>query len=253
MSYKLDAACFCSIGKVRKNNEDNFYFNGYCLKQDNHGLKEPIIMSKRLSTTCGVAIFDGMGGENFGEVASFAAADCMGRTKRRRKEFLIPDEQYYNDLCLRINQSVLDKQSELLTRRMGSTLVALFFSRDSVTVCNLGDSRAYRLRDGELRQVSVDHVEMRRGNDIRKPHLTQHLGIGPDDFIIEPYISKEELKRGDQYLLCSDGVTDMLGDEEISEIMKECSSAKESALKLVEAALERGGKDNTTVIICRIL
>ena len=252
MAYILDAACLCNTGKVRKNNEDNFFFDGRCLEAENNGLRHPVMMTSSLRREVCLAIFDGMGGENFGEYASFAAADCMQYITRKLKDYFIPERKYLNRMCLTINEAVVSKQQEFCTDRMGTTMVALYFSHGYVYVCNLGDSRAYRLRDGEFLQLSVDHVEKREGQQKKKAPLTQHLGIDPENFLIEPYIAKGELMRGDQYLLCSDGLTDMLTNFEIDEILSNSASAEESTQKLVDAALEKGGKDNVTVIVCRI-
>ena len=95
-------------------------------------------------------------------------------------------------------------------------------------------------------------MEKRDGKSTKKAPLTQHLGINPEDFLIEPYIAKGELKRGDQYLLCSDGLTDMLTNLEIDEIMSSTDTAGDCVQKLIDAALEKGGKDNVTAIVCRI-
>ena len=86
----------------------------------------------------------------------------------------------------------------------------------------------------------------------KKTPLTQHLGINPEDFLIEPYIAKGELKAGDVYLLCSDGLTDMLSNLEIDEILSAGASPEEDVRRLVDAALEKGGKDNVTAIVCRV-
>ena len=252
MPYILEAACLCSTGKVRKNNEDNFFFDGRCLEADNNGLKHPVTMTKPLCRELCIAVFDGMGGENWGECASFAAADCMQYTTRKLKDYFIPERKFLNGMCMRINDAVVARQQELHTERMGSTMVALYFSYDHVYICNLGDSRAYRLRDGEFLQLSVDHLEKREGQTKKKAPLTQHLGISPEDFLIEPYIAKGELRRGDQYLLCSDGLTDMLTNFEIDEILSDTATAEECVQELVDAALEKGGKDNITAIVCRI-
>lgn len=84
MSYMLDAACLCNTGKVRKNNEDNFFFDNRCLEVNNTGLKHPVSMAKPLRRELCVAVFDGMGGENFGEYASSAAAECMQHMTRKQ-------------------------------------------------------------------------------------------------------------------------------------------------------------------------
>ncbi|MBR2583737.1 MAG: serine/threonine-protein phosphatase [Oscillospiraceae bacterium] len=252
MRFTLDAACLCHTGRVRKNNEDNFFFDGRCMEADNNGLKHPVTMTKTLRKEVCVAVFDGMGGENFGELASFAAADCMQNTTRRLMDYFIPERRFLQDMCRKINEAVLAKQKELCTEHMGSTMVALYFSHDYVYVCNLGDSRAYRLRDGEFLQLSEDHVEKREDQPKKKTPLTQHLGINPEDFLIEPYIAKGELKAGDVYLLCSDGLTDMLSNLEIDEILSAGASPEEDVRRLVDAALEKGGKDNVTAIVCRV-
>lgn len=253
MPFILEAACLCNTGKVRKNNEDNFFFDNRCLEEENSGLKNPVFMTKVLKRELCVAIFDGMGGENFGEQASFAAASAMQSMTRSLTDYFIPARKFLKNMCLKINDAVVEKAQELCTERMGSTLVALYFAYNYVYVCNLGDSRAYRLRDGELLQLSQDHVEKREGRSIRKAPLTQHLGIDPEDFLIEPYIAKGELKHGDKYLLCSDGLTDMLTNLEIDEIMSSTESAEDCVQELIDSALEKGGKDNVTAIVCRIL
>lgn len=253
MPFILEAACLCNTGKVRKNNEDNFFFDNRCLEEENSGLKNPVFMTKVLKRELCVAIFDGMGGESFGEQASFAAASAMQSMTRSLTDYFIPARKFLKNMCLKINDAVVDKAQELCTERMGSTLVALYFSYNYVYVCNLGDSRAYRLRDGEFLQLSQDHVEKREGRSIRKAPLTQHLGIDPEDFLIEPYIAKGELKHGDKYLLCSDGLTDMLTNLEIDEIMSSMESTEGCVQKLIDSALEKGGKDNVTAIVCRVL
>ena len=252
MAYKLDAACLCNTGRVRKNNEDNFYFDGKRMEAENNGLPNPLVMTKNINQGVCVAVFDGMGGENFGEFASFAAADCMQSMMVKLQSSLPPDSKSLNKICLAINDAVVARQRELCTERMGSTLVGFYFSRSSVYTYNLGDSRAYRLRGGQFVQLSEDHVERREGKSTRKAPLTQHLGIDPEEYLIEPYIVKDQLQAGDQYLLCSDGLTDMLDDGEIAAIMTQAPSADIGARMLVNAALEHGGRDNVTVILCRI-
>jgi protein phosphatase len=156
-------------------------------------------------------------------------------------------------MITQLNDAVVQVQREMLTDHIGTTMVSLYFSGRYVYVCNIGDSRAYRLRDGEFLQLSVDHVEKYPGRDVKKAPLTQYLGFGSDEIQLEPYIAKGELKRGDMYLLCSDGLTDMLTNFEISDIMLRSTDADSCVRELVQAALEHGGRDNITVIICRII
>lgn len=177
----------------------------------------------------------------------------MQYTTRRLEDYLIPERRFLNNICMKINDAVVAKQQDLCTERMGSTMVALYFSAGYVYVCNLGDSRAYRLRDGEFLQLSVDHLEKRNGQTKEKAPLTQHLGINPEDFLIEPYIAKGKLKHGDKYLLCSDGLTDMLTNFDIADIISNIDSPGECVQRLIDSAMAKGGKDNITAIMCRIL
>ena len=251
MGFRYEASCGCNIGKIRKNNEDNFFFDKKFLEQDNTGLCEVAYVDGRLKRGTCVAIFDGMGGENFGEAAAFAAAKAMQNTKIRPIDYFIQKRKYLERLAFSLNDAVLQSMRALYTERMGTTMVALYFSSRAVYVCNIGDSRAYRLRNGEFLQLSQDHVEKRP--DKKKTPLTQHLGIDPEYMLIEPYIAKGDLQKGDQYLLCSDGLTDMLTDFEISGIMTNSENVESCAQELIQAALEHGGRDNITVIVYRIV
>ena len=109
MPYTLDAACLCDTGKIRTNNEDNFFFDGRCLEEENIGLMHPILMTKPLYGETIVAIFDGMGGESYGECASFAAAEYMKKMTHRLKDFFIPERERLNRMCAQINEAVVAK------------------------------------------------------------------------------------------------------------------------------------------------
>ncbi len=252
MKLTIEAACGCNKGKIRSKNEDNFYFDGKCLELNNEGLRSPACYEEPIRNGLCMAIFDGMGGEHFGDVASFTAAQKMLQTERSLADFIIPEKQYLERLTQQINNAVVAAAEERGTDRMGSTLAALYFSGKNVYSCNLGDSRAYRLRSGEFLQISHDHVSTRPMGEGKKAPLTQHLGIDPDDMLIEPYIAKGKVCPGDQYLLCSDGLTDMLTNFEICDIMLTSEDAESCADRLIYSALEHGGRDNITVIVCKI-
>ena len=194
-----------------------------------------------------------MGGENFGEMAAFAAARQLQKAERKLANFFAPKEKNLEKLIQQLNAAVVNAQKEMCTERMGTTMVSLCFSGSFVYVCNVGVSRAYRLRDGALVQLSIDHVEKRPGRENKKAPLTQHLGFGNEDIQIEPYIAKEQIKQGDLYLLCSDGLTDMLTNFEISDIMLNCADAESCVEALIQSALDHGGRDNITVIVCRLI
>ena len=245
MTYTYDAACWCVTGKIRKKNEDNFFFDGRSLDVENNGLKHPVSCADR---ACSDSLV--IGGESYGEVASFTAVACMKEAVRGFGDVIIPESKRLLELCGRMNDAVVKKQQELLTEHMGSTMVALLFNESYVYSCNLGDSRAYRLRSGEFLLLTEDHVERRRGSSTKKAPLTQHLGISPEELQLEPYIAKGRLEDGDKYLLCSDGLTDMLSNLEIAEIMTRFSDPEQCVIALIEAAMEKGGRDNATAVVC---
>lgn len=251
MTAFLRGACGCNTGRVRRNNEDNFLFGAACMRSDNQGLPQIRVDESPSVARRFAAIFDGMGGENFGELASFAAANAMRKDLPRLEESGNSVEDDFDGLCQKLNGEVVSAANELLTTHMGTTMVAFCFTGDTAYACNLGDSRAYVLRDGQLVQMSEDHVEA-RGSGKKSP-LTQHLGIDPEELLLEPHISSCRIKELDQYLLCSDGLTDMLSDEEIAGIMTASAAPEECVRDLIDAALKNGGRDNVTVIVYKAM
>lgn len=252
MRFTIEAACGCHMGNIRKTNEDNFYFDGNCLPADHVGLDSPLSFQRPLKNGLYLAVLDGMGGENFGELASFAAAEKLQQSRRSLSDLFTSQKQYLLQLTQQLNDAVVQQKQQMCTDRMGTTLVALSFTSQYAYVCNVGDSRAYRLRDGEFQQISRDHTEKRPGREGRKAPLTQYLGIDPEDMQLEPYVAKGALAAGDIYLLCSDGLTDMLTNFEISDILMQNADAESCVQTLIRSALSHGGRDNVTVIVCKV-
>ncbi len=252
MRFFMDAACCCNIGNIRNKNQDNFYFDKKCLEPENRGLHNPVLFSDYVENGLCFAIFDGMGGEKYGEIAAYTAAKEMLSVSRAVSDYFIPVKKYLLRLTSQLNNAVVAAQKELHTDKCGTTMAALYFSSGYVYTCNVGDSRTYRLRNGEFLQMSVDHVEKLPLVDHKKPPLTQYLGLDPEDVEIEPYIAKGKMEAGDRYLLCSDGLTDMLSNVEISGIMNQRKSPGDTVAALLDAALERGGRDNITIIMCEV-
>ncbi len=252
MGFKIDAACLCSPGIVRKKNEDNFFFNGQYLELNNDGLNKTIHMTAPARRGLCFAIFDGIGGEVFGEYASLSASKAVKEMSSKRLYCLLSPEQYLVKLCKQANHAVVEKQKELCTERMGSTMAALCFSRKKAFICSVGDSRIYLLHKEKLTQLTEDHVvpAFRQG---KKGPLTQYLGVDPEEILIMPCFVQKELLHGDCYLICSDGLTDMLSNKEISNLLDETSTTEENVKRLMDTALATGGKDNITIIICRVV
>jgi protein phosphatase len=129
-------------------------------------------------------------------------------------------------------------------------MAMLLFTPESMFACNLGDSRIYRHFQGKLQQISTDHVIS--GKMLGKAPLTQYLGFQEENMALEPSIVEIGYQTGSSYLICSDGVTDMLSDEEIQEILSKTGTAEEKVEELLEMALSRGGRDNVTMILAQI-
>lgn len=244
MAWLIRAACCCSRGKIRARNEDNFFFDGTFLPEENNGLEKTLVLNGLLKKDRVLAVFDGMGGERYGHSAAYAAASGMNAHKAKEPE----------ELIRQLNLQVFEKAQSLFTSRMGCTAAMLLFRNDRLTICNLGDSRIYRLRDGKLDQVSQDHTDealLRQRGLSSKPRLTQHLGIDPEELYLVPHVIDDTLWFGDRYLICSDGLTDMVSLEQIAALLQKGSAAT-AAQALTQAALDGGGKDNITVIVCCI-
>lgn len=252
MIFQLSAACGCNMGRVRKNNEDNFYFDGKSLPEENKGLGGCIAKKVVLENDAFFAVFDGMGGEEYGEKASFAAAEISKEKAIRNSRYTTGSRAFLQQLCDEMNHSVCKCQKELHVSRMGTTAAMLLFVPDEVYACNLGDSRIYRLRDDEFSQLSVDDVEHIPESVHRKAALTQFLGVPEDELSLEPHIVKCELKRGDVYLICSDGLTDIVLNLDICMILRQHISVRQSVHHLISEALKNGGRDNITAVVIRI-
>ena len=254
MMFQLSAACGCSVGKVRKNNEDNFSLNGRSLAANNSGLKVAVTAKYLLDTEKCFAVFDGMGGEEAGEIASFTAAQTLKKSLSALQEYVQSPSAFLKQACEGMNLAVCQEMDKLPFGRMGTTAAMLYFTTDEVYSCNLGDSRIYRLRDQEFMQLSTDDSEHQPDHLLhKKAPLTQFLGVYPDELRLVPHIAKGNLQRDDIYLICSDGLTDMLTNIEICTCLKQHASMKQGVEHLIGEALNKGGKDNVTVLLIKVI
>lgn len=244
------------IGKVRDKNQDNYYCNGVIPDTENSGYRFGGSFSGDSPALFGV--FDGMGGHLHGERASLyavQACDALFSQYNGGNPFGV-----MNDICFSSNNRICEEMENVVKGRMGSTASMLLFENGEMFICNLGDSPIYLFRGGVMRQVSFEHTERHNyeqifGNDYNKKkkfRLTQHLGIFPNEMELSPYNSREPLEPGDRFLICSDGVTDMVSAEEINSIVCGEKTVEKAAEKLLKTALDNGGKDNTTIIMGEI-
>lgn len=252
--HKFISACGCNIGRIRSNNEDNFCFNGFVLSAENCGLRDVLFASGTLDKPFCIGVFDGMGGEAFGEEASYIAANVL---KEKYTNCIGAPTKVLLDTCNEANEQICAEARKRAVGVIGSTMTALWLEGNEAVLLNLGDSKAFLLRDGSLNQISVEHTDRSRlealGITMRKPRLTQHLGIDPSEMILEPAIWQESLNSEDYFLLCSDGLTDMVFESKIADILLNQKEPSDCVRQLINTAIEQGGKDNITVIVCRIL
>ena len=258
----IDAACCCSKGRVRAVNEDNYYFDGRYASSGGAGYEGILRTSIRmpdLSAQKGrlFAVFDGLGGSDYGDAASYASAVAASDYLNVRGNMDVSDIRSSLDALYRhMDRAVSRKAKALGTGDMGSTAVSAYFFADHVWCSNAGDSRCYLFRDGELSLLSKAHTGeeflMMFGLGGSKPPLTQYLGAGSVSRPLVPSHNDAAVQRGDLYLLCSDGLTDMLSDHRIEKILNASRDPEEAAGILAEAANERGGRDNFTVIVMQV-
>lgn len=250
-----EAACISGKGRIREKNEDNFFFAGRIREKESETLETTFLQQGEKIQGNLFAVFDGLGGEESGEIASRIAADSLVRETNAFKKTDTAGsspEVFLENAILHMNYAVCEMAKSRF-RGMGTTAVLVCFYRGMVYFCNVGDSRAYYMHGNRLVKLSEDHTDARfmaeRKILSRKPRLMQYIGIDPEEMMIEPYLIKTGQCEEDQYLLCSDGLTDMLSEKEIEDILREKIPAVQCVSRLMEAALARGGKDNITAIL----
>lgn len=252
MAYQIEYAYTCHIGKIRNNNEDNFWCCGDSLEAQNQGMSHIRSGYMKQSEYPLLAVFDGMGGESCGEMAAFLAAEACGQHFKTAKDGIRNDpEEFLNEICESMNQAICDYGRTNKINSMGTTAALLAFAEDAVYSCNLGDSRIYKSDREKFYQISQDHVLGR--SLFGKAPLTQYLGMEEENLQLEPSISRQEIKIGERFLLCSDGITDMLSDGEIADILSRDIPVAKTVEILVDRALKKGGRDNITVVLCEIM
>jgi protein phosphatase len=232
-SQQLEVGQFSHPGRKRSNNED---WLGTFQPED----------ARRLSTKGSLfLVADGMGGHKSGELASRRAVDHVVRVYM---------DDPTPDVAASLQHAVKSANATLYTttqgqsdrRRSGTTLVAAVVRHDRLWIANVGDSRAYLLRNRELSQISQDHSWAAAGAEgVGRHVITRALGLRPE---VEVDIYKHRLQSGDRILLCSDGLTTPVPEAEILAIARRHPS-QAAAERLVEKANERGGPDNVSVIL----
>lgn len=240
---------FCSQtdrGRVRGNNEDAVAFDQ--------------------ATGIGV-LADGMGGYNAGEVASGMATSIIVGELRQWLIEMGPvahprDIRPVMELCIEhANRAILEAaQTEAQFAGMGTTLVVAVFQSHRLLLGHIGDSRCYRFRRGHLQQLTKDHSLLQEQLDAglltprqaaasaQRNLLTRALGV---ETLMLPEVNEYEVAPGDVYLLCSDGLHDMLRGPDIAKILALNVPLEQQAQRLTDAANAQGGRDNITVMLAK--
>ncbi len=228
-SFKTDT------GRQRTTNEDSYFARG------------PLY-----------AVADGMGGAQAGEVASRIAAEAFEPAERGTE----PPEAFLRSVVQSANSQIHSlSQHDASRSGMGTTLTAALVEGDEISIGHVGDSRAYRFRDGELKLLTSDHSlveELRRQGRLTEEEAETHpqrsiitRALGPEEEVDVDTLTVSG-RPGDIYLICSDGLTTMVKDVKVREILAESSTLDEATTWLVNEANEAGGRDNITVVAFKL-
>jgi protein phosphatase len=251
---KLQCVGHTDTGRVREHNEDTIAFDG------DIGL---------------LVLADGMGGYNAGEVASGIAVKTIVHLVREavaREDLRKPDAVtglsrasiILRDAIQRANKIIYQTaRTQPQCEGMGTTVVGILFFDNSASVAHVGDSRAYRQRHNSLEQITIDHSLLQELVDrgyytaeeaqhaANKNYVTRALGVEP---VVEVEVREHAVQKGDVYLLCSDGLSDMLEDDDIELTVNTFGMNLDAVGKhLVQQANDAGGKDNISVVMSQVL
>jgi PPM family protein phosphatase len=231
-----DSAGRTDPGRKRRRNEDAFV------------LEPPLF-----------AVADGMGGAQAGEVASRLAAAAF--REFHEADELAPDERL-RALVQEANRRIYDRaRTDTGATGMGTTLTAALLEDGQVTIGHVGDSRAYRLREGQLEQLTEDHslvADLMRSGRLtpeeaethpQRSVITRALGPEPD---VQVDVQSYQARGGDLFMVCSDGLTSMVPEARVTEILEGAGSLDRAGRELIGAANDAGGRDNITVILFRL-
>lgn len=240
MTLALHYALRSDVGLLREGNEDSAYAGPRLL-----------------------AIADGMGGHAAGEVASAVAISAIAPLDRQN----LTDAEEMLDALAAAVASARDtlhdmSESDPAVEGMGTTLTALLWAGATVAVCHIGDSRAYLLRDGDLYQITRDHTLIQSLVDegrlspaaaANHPQRSLIMRALQGSTEADPDLAMHEAILGDRYLLCSDGLTDVVGDEALYEVLSTVGEADEAVRHLIALAIRNGGPDNITCIVADVV
>jgi PPM family protein phosphatase len=269
---QVDLGALSHPGKVRDNNEDCYLVSTFerALRPLLTNVPESSLPSRLSDAGYGLLVADGIGGHAAGEVASRLAATILVDLALCTPDWVMRlDEDEQERVVQRFAWRYREIDSALKAigkaepslAGMGTTLTVACSFGDDLLVAHVGDSRAYLFHAGRLRQLTRDHTYAQALADggLIAPeavatHRLRHIltrALGTMESPVQADIQFVQLGDGDQVLVCTDGLTDLVDDDAIAAILTGGGTAQEACAALVDAALERGGKDNVTVALAR--
>jgi len=269
----FDVAGSSDIGQKRSENQDHFLIASLRRQML---VEQTDVPGKQQEELYGcqegrlLVVADGMGGHHGGEQASRTAVESCAQYVLDMMQWFLKlapgnEEDFEEELsdCLKSVQRKIWKQGGSNIGRMGTTVTMAYLIWPRMFVVHAGDSRCYLLRGGELKQLTTDHTIAQQ--------LVDSGGMTPDDAAlsnwrhvlwncvgggdeqVRPEAVRCQLKHDDVIVLCSDGLTGMIDDSDIASIIDKSSSSKDATGRLIDAANKAGGKDNISVVVCRIV
>jgi PPM family protein phosphatase len=208
-------------------------------------------------------VADGMGGHAGGQEASQLATEAIQTYLEKHWQSAVAPEELLEQALLEANQAILqDQQSHPERSDMGTTAVVVMFRQDQPWLAHVGDSRLYRFRNSHLQQITEDHTWVARA--MKAGDLTpEQARMHPWRHVLSQCLGRKDLPKvevqpidiqpGDRLLLCTDGLTEELSDDLIQSSLQASLKGEETAAHLIEAAKEKGGRDNITVVIVEVL
>lgn len=267
---RVDVAAQSDTGKVRETNQDHYLVAraGRHLDTLLTNLPEGALPARFEETAHVAVVADGMGGHAGGELASRMAITTLVNIAVHVPDWILRlDEEstqrvmqraarYYREVNARLVEKA---RLEPNLRGMGTTMTGAYSIGDQLFIVHVGDSRAYLYRDGILRCLTRDqtHAQMLADAGIIEPdalatHRLRHVltnALGGEETSGKAEIYRTRLSDGDRLLLCSDGLHDMMGEEEIAAVLKSETNSAAACRALVDGALTNGGRDNVTVVV----
>lgn len=271
-SAAVELAALSHPGKVRANNEDSFLITrfGRTLQTVVTNLPDGYVPDQHAVTGYAMIVADGMGGAAAGKVASRTAIKTLVKLAIQTPDWVMRiDEDSAKEILQRAERRFRLLKVALVNRAkadpsllgMGTTMTLAGTIGWDCAIAHVGDSRAYLLRKGELHQLTRDQTMAQtlvdagviKAEDVAK-HPLRHVltgAIGTEGGKLKAELHHLRLEDGDQLLLCTDGLTEMVTDAEIAEVLRKDGSADNACRALVDRALLAGGNDNVTVVLSR--